>query len=315
MSYDVEVHQSFWTGSVRVLVNGTEAGRGGGSRDAARRIHFPLGRNAATLVWMTYGRSSTHYDVVVDGRSISTGRQARPPENPYESLGASWLLLIAAAAILGGVLWFGALPEIRLEVEGREAAARVTGGHATSGRSTNYYLRYAFVAAGGDTRAAEGRVSYDTYRSMHAGDLIRVVYVPSAPDIQRPASFDEPLALAGLLAMFGAMLPFTAAMVWRAHRIRAITAALADRAVRTSATVDKVSKEFLGQGTRRISYSYDDAEGRVRKGRSPKLYPEEASAYAPGSTATIAYDPNDAGNSIWLGAADPNATVWVTGAS
>ena len=264
---------------------------------------------------MTYGRSSTHYEVVIDGRSISTGRQARPPENPYESLGASWLLLIAVAAILGGVLWFGTLPEIRLAVEGRETAARVTGGYVSSGRSTTYHLRYVFVNADGNTMAAEGRVWYETYRSAHAGDVIPVVYVPSAPEIQRPASFEERFAVAGLVAMFGGMLPFTVAMVWRARRLRRITAALADRAIRTSATVDKVSKELLGQGTRRISYRYDDAEGRVRRGRSPKLYVEEASAYSPGSTATIAYDPNDAGNSMWIGAADPNATVWVTGAN
>jgi hypothetical protein len=138
--------------------------------------------------------------------------------------------------------------------------------------------------------------------------------VPAEPDIQRPASYDERAALIGLVAMFGAALPYTVALVWCAQRTRAITAALADRALRTSATVDKVSKEFLGQGTRRISYRYGDAEGRARKGRSPKLYAEEAAAYTPGSNATIAYDPNNGGNSMWLGAADPSATVWVSGA-
>ena len=245
-------------------------------RDTTRRINFPLGRRLATLTWMTYGRGSTHYDVVLDGRSMSTGRQARPKENPYESLGASWFLLIAVVGILGGVLWFGALPEIRLELEGRKAPARVSGGHVTSGRSTTYYLAYTFLAGDGTTMAVEGRVSYDTYRSTRAGDVIAVIYVPSAPEIQRPGSYDERIALVALVSMFGAMLPFTAAMVSRARRLRAITAALADRAIRTSATVDKVSKEWIGQGMRRISYRYEDADGRARRGRSPKLYPEEA---------------------------------------
>ncbi len=206
-------------------------------------------------------------------------------------------------------------PEIRLAREGREVAAQVIGGHISSGRSTNYYLRYVFITADGDVRSVEGRVSYDTYRSTRTGDVITVVYVPSAPDIQRPASFDERIWLVALVAMFGGMLPFAARMVWRAHRLRSITTALADRAVRTTATVEKVSKERLGQGARRISYSYDDTEGRAHKGRSPKLYAEEAAAYTPGSRATIAYDPNDAGNSVWLGTADPNATVWVAGAA
>ncbi|HKC91368.1 MAG TPA: DUF3592 domain-containing protein [Candidatus Limnocylindria bacterium] len=276
ISYDIEARVSTWSGRVAVLVNGTEVARGGAMRDTTRRINFPLGRRLATLTWMTYGRGSTHYDVVLDGRSMSTGRQARPKENPYESLGASWFLLIAVVGILGGVLWFGALPEIRLGLEGREAPARVSGGHVTSGRSTSYYLAYRFVAADGTTMETEGRVSYDTYRSTRAGDVIAVIYVPSAPEIQRPDSYDERIALVALVSMFGAMLPFTAAMVSRARRLRAITAALADRAIRTSATVDKVSKEWIGQGMRRISYRYEDADGRARRGRSPKLYPEEA---------------------------------------
>ena len=312
--YDIEVRNSPWTGKIRVFVNGNEVTRDGGSREVAQRIIFPLGGHVATLAWMNYGKGATQYDVVVEGRSISTGSQARPPKNPYESLTMSWLLFIGVAAILGGVLWFGALPEIRLALEGRETAARVVGGHVSSGRSTNYYLRYVFVAADGDTKTAEGHVSYDTYRSTRSGDVISVVYVPSEPDIQRPVSYDERAALIGLVAMFGVGLPYTIAMVWRAQRMRAITAALVDRAIRTSAIVDKVSKEFLGQGTRRVSYRYDDAEGRSRRGRSPRLYAEEAAAYAPGSNATVAYDPNNGANSMWLGAADPNATVWVTGA-
>jgi len=310
-SYDIAIRNSPWTGRVRVFVDGTEVAHGGGSREIAQRIIFPLGGHVATVAWMNYGKGGTYYDVVIEGRSISTGRQARPPENPYESLGASWLLLIAVAAILGGVLWFGALPEIRLALEGRETAARVIDGRVSSGRSTSYYLRYVFVTANGSSRTAEGHVSYDTYRSTRSGDVISVVYVPSEPDIQRPVSYDERAALIGLVAMFGAGLPYTIALVWRAQRRRAITAALVDRAIRTSASVDKVSKEFLGQGTRRISYRYEDAEGRVRKGRSPRIYPEEAAAYPLGSKAIIAYDPNNGANSMWLGAADPNATVWV----
>jgi hypothetical protein len=62
----------------------------------------------------------------------------------------------------------------------------------------------------------------------------------------------------------------------------------------------------------RIAYRYEDLEGRTHEGRSARLYPEEATAYAPGARATIAYDPNDPGNSIWIGASDSNATIWAT---
>ena len=188
----------------------------------------------------------------------------------------------------------------------------MTGGRVASGRSTSYYLRYTFAATDGQVHAAEGRVESGTYRSTRVGDEIRVVYVPSAPEIQRPASFDERIWIFGLAAMFGAGLPFTAVMVWRAYRLRRMRAALADRGVRTSATVTKISQEFVNdQGTRHISYTYEDGEGRLRKGRSPRLFVEEASAYSPGSVAAIAYDANDPGNSVWIGSADPKSTPWV----
>jgi hypothetical protein len=223
----------------------------------------------------------------------------------------SAVLFIAVLAILGGVLWFGALPEIRLAVDGREVQAHVTGGHVESGRSTQYYLGYVFLTANGDKRTAEGRVSYDTYRSAHLGDAIPIVYVPSAPDIQRPESYEERVALVLLVAMFGVMLPFTAYMTWSAYRQRSMVGALAERAVPTAATVDKVSKEWGGQGTSRVVYRYEDAEGRSHKGCSQRLYSEEAAAYAPGSRASIAYDPNAPSNSVWIGTVDPNAIVWV----
>jgi hypothetical protein len=309
VTYDIEAKRS-WTGNIRVLVNGADVGH----PVSGQRIVFPLGGGAATLAWIAYGKGGIYYDVIVGGRSLATGGQARPAANPYESLGASWLLFIAVAAIFGCVLFFGALPEIRLALEGREASAYVTGGRIATGRSTSYYLRYEFVVTGDTVRAAEGRVSYDTYRSAHVGDEIAIVYVPSARDIQRPASFDERIWLLALLAMFGAGLPFTVAMVWRAYRLRSITTAMADSGIRTTATVNKISKDLGAQGTRRISYSYEDPEGRVRKGRSPRLYVEEAAAYAPGSMATIVYDANHPANSMWIGAVDPNATAWVMGA-
>jgi hypothetical protein len=309
--YQVEAGSS-WTGAVYARVNGTEVGRGPRWRDTKRRITFALGRHMANLVWTVYGRGVVRYDLVLDGHSVTTGGQPRPPADPDTSLGVSSLLLAAVVAILVGVVWFGALPEIRLAVEGRETNARVTGGRVETGKSTSYYLRYVFVTAGGSARTAEGRVSYATYTTIHNNDVIRVVYLPSEPDIQRPTSYDDRIWIVGLAAMFAVGLLVTAPMVWRAYRDRRMSAALIDRAVRTRATVEKVSPQRLGVGLSRITYRYEDAEGRSHTGISPSLYAEEASAYAAGSSATIAYDPNDPGNSMWLGAADPRATVWVT---
>lgn len=310
--YDVEARGSEWSGAVRVLVNGAEVRRGPSWRDANWRIIFPIGRHLATLVWTTQGRGSKEYDLVLDGRSVATGGQPRPSADPNLSLGSSLLLFVLSLAILGGVVWFGALPEVRLAVEGREVPAQVTGGHVETGRSNSFYLRYVFRMENGEAKTEEGRVSYATYQSTHPNDVIRVVYLPSAPDMQRPTSYDDRIWVALLIAMFAPGLLFTVMMVWHAYRVRSMAEALTDRAVRTTATVDKVAKGWGAGGLRYIVYRYEDAEGRSRKGTSPELYVEEASAYTPGSTATIAYDPKDPGNSMWLGTADPKTTVWVT---
>jgi hypothetical protein len=313
-AYDIEVRTSGWTGSIRLFINGTESRRGPLWRESAHRITFPLGGHLATLVWTRYGRANPQYDLVLDGRSLTTGAQPRPPANPYESLGVQLLLFVAALAILGGVLWFAAVPEIRLAAEGRQVPATVIDARVATGRSTAYYLRYVFVTAEGENRTAEGRVSYLTYRSVHPKDVITVSYVPSAPEIQRPASYDERFWIAALGLIFALILAAATLGVWRAYRSQAILAVMADRALRTSAIVERISKGLVEIGLRRIRYRYEDAEGRAHKGISPRLYVEEASAYAPGSSATIGYDPNDPGRSMWLGAADPKTTVWVTGA-
>ena len=310
-TYTVEAKISAWTGTARIFINGAELAKTERSRKDPWRVFFPLGRHSATLVAIAYGPAATHYDVIVDGRSLSTGGQPRPPANPYESRAMSWALLILVGAILAGVLWFAALPEARLALEGREVAAQVTGKHEVSGRSTTYHLSYTFTTASGQVRRADGRVGYATYRAIRPGDRITVLYVPADPEIQRPASFDERWAILALLGMFGAGLAYTVMMVWRAERLRSTNAALAERGMRTSAVVSDVKTVLFGQRTMRVSYEYRDLEGRPRQGRSPTLYAEEAAAYPRGATATIAYDPNAPDRSMWIGAADPNATVWI----
>jgi hypothetical protein len=314
--HDVEIRMGEWRGDVRVFVDAAEVRRGPSWRDAAQRITFPLGGRLATLVWTRYGRANPTFDLVLDNRSLTTGGQPRPPANPGESLTTSLVLFLGVLAVLVGVLWLGALPELRLAIEGREVAAEVTGLRISTGRSTTYYLRYVFMTANGSTKNAEGRVSFGSYRAARRGDVITVVYVPSAPEIQRPASYDERIWIALLAGTFTLMLAAMAWMLWRAYRSRAISAAVAERGVRTTATIDQVSKGWrVGIGLSRIVYHYDDADGRSHRGTSPNLYVEETSAYEPGSRATIAYDPALPGDSAWIGAADPNATVWLTGAT
>jgi hypothetical protein len=154
----------------------------------------------------------------------------------------------------------------------------------------------------------EGRVHTTTYRGAKLNDPIEIVYVPADPTIQRPTSFDEIWAIAGLVIGFGTFAVTTTPSIWRAYRRRRMSAALATRAVNAPATVERIKRDR--SGLVKISYRYTDGIGMPRTGKSPALYPEEAAAYSVGGRATIAYDADDAGNSLWLGASDPQQVVW-----
>lgn len=220
--------------------------------------------------------------VLVNGAEIRRGHPGATPigASSFRSAATSprWLFVLALA-ILGGVVWFGALPEVRLAVEGREVPAQVTGGHVETGRSNSYYLRYVFRMENGEVKTAEGRVSYATYQSTHPNDVITVVYLPSAPDMQRPTSHDDRIWVALLIAMFAPGLLFTVMVVWHAYRVRSMAEALTDRAVRTTATVDKVAKGWgTGDALHRVSlrgcrrpFPQGDQSGTVR-GRGVGIY-------------------------------------------
>ena len=295
------------TGAVRVSVDGIEVQTSPRGRS---RYQLPVGGRVATLIATAYGRGGVRFDLVLDGRSLTTGGQPRPPDN--NALATAIILLVTSLAVLGGTLYFGALPEARLAADGRETDALVTGRYTISGRSTTYHLRYQFTLDSGARVNTEGTVDSSTYASGSPGSIIRVLYVPDDPTIQRPASYDQRGAIGGLAVMFGACTAFSAWLLWRARRRQALARLVADgTAIRTNATVDTVTAGRGASGLASISYRYSDPEGIERRGTSGPLYAEEAAAYGPGSTATIAYDPANPRASTWIGGRDSSKTVWI----
>jgi hypothetical protein len=228
--YEVVVMQGQWTGKVRVLVNGSEAA---GLRrfDRDRRTRFFVAGRELTLIAHPQGRR-VHFDLVLDGRSLRTGMQPRPPADTGESLCVSMLLFFASLAFSLGTLWFAGVSEIRLATEGVKTQGHVTGGRVSSGRSTSYYLEYVFVSQDGGVHSDEGRVHTVTYRGAKLNDPIEIVYVPPDPTIQRPTSFDETWAIAGLVIGFGVCAITTTPSIWRAYQRRRMSQALATRVER-----------------------------------------------------------------------------------
>jgi hypothetical protein len=323
-THRVEARTS-WSGGITVRVDGAVAlrtpGTGitvrvGGVRvlgpsytlPSAGRYPVPVGGRAATLIVPGQGRSSVSFDLVLDGRSLSTGGQPRPPLGP----GQPWLLVLFGVCVLT-IAWglvFVALPEVRLAMGGRETDALIASRYETYNRSTTtYHVRYEFVTADGSRVAANGEVSAEMYARATPGSTTRVLYLPEDPSAQRPAAYNTDVWFALFIAVFGV----AAVAVWLAYR-RGITleALRAGRLVRTTAAVERVTNLGQASGLATITYRYTAGDGVERIGTSDPLYVEEAAAYPPGSSATIAYDPRRPGVSVWIGASDPSRTAWVT---
>jgi Protein of unknown function (DUF3592) len=326
-THRVEARRS-WIGGITVRVDGAVAlrtpGSGvtvrvGGARvlgpsdtpPSAGRYPVPVGGRTATLLVTGQGRSFVSFDLVLDGRSLSTGGQPRPTLSP----GQGWLLVLLGVCLLtiAQGLVFVALPELRLVTGGRETDALVASRYETYDRSTTtYHVRYDFVTADGSRVTANGVVSAEMYARATPGSTIRVLYLPEDPSTQRPAAYNTDVWFALFIAVFGV----AAVVVWLAYR-RGITleALRAGKLVRTTAAVERVTNLGPASGLATITYRYTAEDGVERVGTSDPLYAEESAAYPPGSSATIAYDPRRPGVSVWIGASDPSRTAWVTAAS
>ena len=85
----------------------------------------------------------------------------------------------------------------------------------------------------------------------------------------------------------------------RGMRRRGFLRRFATMGASITATVTKATTVTVGGYGRvvMLEYTYDDAEGRTRKGRSPYMYPAEADRYPVGSPVRIVIDPNRPGES------------------
>jgi len=291
-----------WSSKQTVLVDGAPANV---IRVGPRRTLFSIDGHSLTLIDCSDGRMP-RFDLVVDGRALNGG-QPRPDPCLVRRMVTGLVLVAMQFVWAGAFLWFGGLRDLRVAIDGQTSQGTVVG-VTTKGRQAN--LMYEFVAHDGKTRRGEFSIDDRDAGAWRIGAPIEIGYVRDAPDVNRP----EPRNRVGMLVMW--LTPLGIALlslglmpdVWRAFQLRRLLSTPAASTAMVSATVERKKTERNGLIT--MSYRYVDASGRERRGRSARLYPEEAAAYEVGDHATVVCSLDDMANSRWQGAADPRAIVW-----
>ena len=301
----VEFKHGYFLGNRTFVVDGVKTTqRGRPFMDHSGQYAFPLEGHAAA-VWISTNGFTYSYDLVVDGRSMSSGGEAsRPPRPPagtprqQQMFGA---LTLVGAVVLGAVGYKVAWDEYRLQNASATAAGIVEAKSTGSSRSgTNYYLSYVFVDSNGATWRGRDSVSRATYESAVTGNRFAVAYVRDDPTVNRFASKND--TLGAVLLPLGAVAAFALGVYLvrsGRNRIR-IQRRVAEVGQPVNATVRKLKKSSVrGIGdVITVEYEYDDPFGNRRRGSGPLMYPQEGLAYKVGGLVRILIDPDRPGDSV-----------------
>ena len=301
--HSVELEHGYFTGRRKLTVDGVTTTQSGGAlRDQSGMFPFRVGNSVAQLRIATNGLRYD-YDVVVDGRSVTTGRPATYPRPPFAGPGMTrfyGFLLLALSIPFSIGAGKAAYDEYRYQNGSAIAVAAMTGKHVIRGRGTTYQLSYAFDDANGARHSGADSVSEAAYESARLGDRYVVRYVSDDPDTNRFAEKDGTLLVVFLVAGDAATVALGAWLVYTgARRLRAARR-LEEIGQTVSATVTNVRNEYMrGVGqVARVEYEYEDPGGTRRRGRGPYMYPGEAASYAVDARIRVLVDPTDPRTSL-----------------
>jgi hypothetical protein len=301
----VEFKHAYFLGNRTFVVDGVRTKqRGRPFMDHSGQYVFPLeGHRAA--VWISTNGFTYSYDLVVDGRSMSSGAEwTRPPRPPVgtprqqQMLGAVTLIGAVVLVVFGyRIAW----DEYRLQNASASAAGIVEAKSTGSSRSgTTYYLSYAFIDSKGLVWRGRDSVARATYDGAVAGNRFAVAYVRDDPSVNRFAGKDNTLG-AVLVPLGGAaaLVPGVYLVRSGGRRIR-VQRRVAEFGQPVNATVRKVKTSSVrGIGdVMTVEYEYDDPFGKRRRGSGPLMYPQEGLAYQVGGLVRILIDPDRPGDSV-----------------
>jgi len=298
----VELVHGYLSGTRTITVDGVTTKQRGTALSDNSGVHpFPFVGHKAALHISSNGLNY-RYDLILDGRSVGSGKPAtftRPYfGEPTAQMIFGFLMIAISLPIL---LLSGktAYEEWRYHTDAAGAVAVVEDRRVVAGRTTSYEVSYAFSDRTGALRHGRGSVSRTAYAQAAPGRGVRVEYLPEAPDTNRFTGRDETWNIVFVIAIEAFALGIGLHLLARGMRRRGFLRRFATMGASITATVTKATTVTVGGYGRvvMLEYTYDDAEGRARRGRSPYMYPAEADRYPVGSPVRIVIDPNRPGES------------------
>ena len=305
----VEFEHGYFTGKRKITVDGnatTERGRPFMDHSGQYPIRLE-GHGAA--IWISTNGFTYSYDLVVDGRSITTGRTA--PRQPRPPLGGP--LQMQLLGVLAGIVavpltffaWNQGFNEYRYHTASATATGVVEAKYTSTGSrsGTTYLLSYAFGDKAGTTWHGQDSVSRTSYDAARVGTTrVSIDYVREDPSINRFSGQDGTPTAAFLAAAAAVTAGASGYFLWAGRREAAMLVRLNGIGQPTTATVTKVKSMYMrGAGkVVRIEYEYDDPFGKRRRGRGPLMYPTEGALYSVGGPVRILTDPDRPGDSALL---------------
>jgi len=300
----VEFEHGYFRGKRKFVVDGvpySEPGRPFMDHSGQYPVRLE-GHRAA--VWISTNGFTYRYDLVVEGRSVTSGGEPtrpRPPVGTPRQNQIVGLVFVAIGIVLVGFSYRAAWDEYQLHTASATAAATVDAKSTGSTRSgTIYYLSYTFVDPAGAFWHGRDSVSRQTYDTARPGTKYVVVYVRADPSVNRFAGGDNTLGAAGLAAGATATLVAGLYLRWRGGRRMRLLRRIAEVWQPINGTVTKVNRSYVrGVGqTVTVQYEYDDPFGIRRKGRGPLMYPQEGETYKVGAPVRILIDPDRPKDSV-----------------
>jgi FAIM1 (Fas apoptotic inhibitory molecule) protein/uncharacterized protein DUF3592 len=310
----VEFEQSYFLGTRRITVDGTKTTeRGRPFMDHSGQYPIRLEGHGAA-VWVTTNGFTYSFDLVVDGRSVTSGRTVtrvpRPPgSSPRETQvsGAFFVLLALPFIAFAGK---GLYDEYRYRTASTTASGIVQETSTSAGRyGPNYRVSYVFTDTRGALWRGQGSISKAAYDAARPGSRFTVEYLRDELSTNRlVGSSDAPFI--AILGAVGIVSAAVGAMTLLEGRRRArILRRVNEVGQPVTATVTKLKSGYVrGVGrTITVEYEYMDPLGNLRRGRGPMMYPQEGELYSIGGPARLLIDPDRPGDSVLLSSASSYA--------
>jgi hypothetical protein len=301
----VEFVQGYFLGNREIMVDGTTTTeRGRPFVDHSGQYPIRLEGHGAA-VWVTTNGFTYSFDLVVDGRSVTSGRTAtretRPKEgSPQYALAGGTVLMLLALPFIA-FPGKGVYDEYRYRTASVTSAGIVDGKSTSAGRyGTNFYVSYVFSDNSGTAWRGRGSLSKAAYEAAQPGSHVSIEYLRDEPSTNRLVGDNEVPGLAILAALGCTLAGFGIQMIVDGRRRAMILRRVNLVGQPVNATVTKVKSghaRTVGP-TITVEYEYIDPLGNQRRGHGPLMYPSEGNLYVVGGSVRVLIDPDRPGDSV-----------------